>query len=126
VKYNSYIYIKKDVLIKKKAVLIYQLIHSLITRKICLTSSNIESCYNCYLSYQLRHYINICPLRVPLYGNKRYSVLFYSIHIQDRSLSWLSTGISIKTGRVLKTTLREIKKKKYNNVSSSSYVSKTK
>jgi hypothetical protein len=53
----------------------------------------------------LYYYINICPLRVALYGNKRYSVLFYSIHIQDRSLSWLSTGISIKTGRVLKTTL---------------------
>ena len=35
-----------------QAVLIYQLIHNLVTRKICLTSSNIESCYNCYLSYQ--------------------------------------------------------------------------
>ena len=51
----TYIYIKKDVLIKNnQAVLIYQLIHNLVTRKMCLTNSNIESCYNCYLSYQLR------------------------------------------------------------------------
>ena len=51
----TYIYIKKDVLIKNnQAVLIYQLIHNLVTRKMCLTNSNIKSCYNCYLSYQLR------------------------------------------------------------------------
>ena len=49
------IYIKKDVLIQNnQPVFLYQLIHNLVTRKNCLISSNIESCYKCYFSYQLR------------------------------------------------------------------------
>ena len=45
------------------------------------------------------YYVNICPLRVPLYGNKRYSVLFYSIWVRNVVLKANFNNMSVISWR---------------------------